>query len=70
MLVNLPYAYDDLFLPRMGSLTFAGRPCSTPAGGGGGGGVGGIHPLYWKAPPKRGMVNSGETDTRLILVVA
>ena len=33
MLVNLPYAYDDLFLPRMGSLTFAGRPCSTPAGG-------------------------------------
>lgn len=37
MLVNLPYAYDDLFLPRMGSLTFAGRPCSTPAGGGGGG---------------------------------
>ena len=37
MLVNLPYAYDDLFLPRMGSRTFAGRPCSTPAGGGGGG---------------------------------
>ena len=40
MLVNLPYAYDDLFLPRMGSLTFAGRPCSTPAGGRGGGWVG------------------------------
>ena len=39
MLVNLPYAYDDLFLPRMGSLTFAGRPCSTPAGGGGVGGM-------------------------------
>ena len=55
MLVNLPYAYDDLFLPRMGSLTFAGRPCSTPAGGRGGG-VGGMLPLYWKAPPKRGMV--------------
>ena len=35
MLVNLPYAYDDLFLPCMGSLTLAGRPCSTPAGGGG-----------------------------------
>ena len=68
MLVNLPYAYDDLFLPRMGSLTFAGRPCSTPAGGGVG--VGGMLPLYWEAPPKRGMVNSGETDTRLILVVA
>lgn len=64
MLVNLPYAYDDLFLPRMGSLTFAGRPCSIPAGGGG------MLPLYWEAPPKRGMVNSGETDTRLILVVA
>ena len=42
MLVNLPYAYDDLLLPRMGSLTFAGRPCSTPVGGGGGGG--------WDAP--------------------
>ena len=41
MLVNLPYAYDNLFLPRMGSLTFAGRPCSTPVGGGGGG---------WDAP--------------------
>lgn len=35
-----------------------------------GGGVGGMLPLYWEAPPKRGMVNSGETDTRLILVVA
>lgn len=30
------YAYDDLFLPCMGSLTLAGRPCSTPTGGGGG----------------------------------
>ena len=34
MLINLPY--DDLFLPRIGSVTFAGRPCSTPGGGGGG----------------------------------
>ena len=51
----------------MGSLTFSGRPCSTPAGGGG---VGAMLPLYWEAPPKKGMVNSGETDTRLILVVA
>ena len=68
MLVNLPYAYDDLFLPRMGSLTFAGRPCSTPAGGRGGGG--------WDAPSllegsaQKGNGQLGETDTRLILVVA
>ena len=34
MLINLPY--DDLFLPRMGSVTFAGRLWSTPARGVGG----------------------------------
>ena len=69
MLVNLPYAYDDLFLPRMGSLTLAGRPCSTPAGGRGGGG-GGVAPTLLVGSAQKGNGQLGETDTRLILVVA
>ena len=36
MLVNLPYAYDDLFLPRMGSLTLQAVLVAPPRGGGGG----------------------------------
>lgn len=32
MVVNL--SYDDLFLPRMGSVTFAGRFCRTRKGEG------------------------------------
>ena len=54
--INLPY--DDLFVPRMGSVTFAGRFYGTRWGGG----VGGTPPLR-EASPKRGMARSGETDT-------
>ena len=59
MLVNLPY--DDLFVPRMGSVTFAGRFCGTRWGGGGWG----VLLLNGRLRPKGELHARG----RLILVV-